>query len=108
MSFTNLLKQRCTIDRRGTGGTDDYAQKYTDVPCYKRDNAGNARGDEVLDGRTGTGKALADTLFDMQVSTDIKVGDRLRMDSQRFDIVAVDDVAADHHKLVYGKWVAKR
>lgn len=103
-----MLRQRAAIDRRGTGGADDYTERYTDVPCYKRDNAGSARGDEVLDGRMGSGKALADTLIDMQTSTDVRVADRLRIDGFRYDVVAVDPVAAGHHKLVYAKWVAKR
>jgi hypothetical protein len=106
MSLLSLLKQRATIERRGQpGGTDDYGPLAADVPCYKRDNAGSARGDEVQSGAAAGGKGLADTLISMQTSTDVQVGDRVTIAGQVYDVTAVDDVAAGHHRTVYAKWV---
>lgn len=102
MSFTSLLKQRCSIQRRQSGAgrgawgqdTDAFTTIAANVPC--RTYAWN--GGEIT---AAAGVAVTvDTVFDLAAGTDITTRDRLVLNGRTYNVVAVNEVGGGHHLTV--------
>lgn len=99
MSFTTLLTQRCTIERRqagsgrGTWGqdTDAFASIATDVPCRSYAWSGGETTDVAGVTRT------VDTVIDVARGTDVTTQDRMVLNGRTYNVVAVNEVGGGHH-----------